>query len=143
MFNSEIKDKFISAFSTKILAIRNYKAEKTEFFTDDFLNIPDLEDFLEEIHTGESDITPAGKSFLQHYYGFDTLADLLSERDSLSLNKEASTSEAIKSWLENIKPMEIFAFIEESRGHTVEGLPLRADLLPPENIEELLPDSQE
>jgi hypothetical protein len=64
----------------KILGVRNYRSDKKEFSVFDFADIDVLESFLEEVSTGESDITPAGKSFLEKHYGLNNLSELLHRR---------------------------------------------------------------
>ena len=54
----------IAAFQSKILGVRNYKSDKDEFVFADFIDMRVLADFLTEVFTTESDITPAGKVFL-------------------------------------------------------------------------------
>lgn len=117
--NINNKEQILIAFKDKILAIRNYRSEKKEFLVRDFVDQKILEEVLEEIETGESDITPAGKSFLGVYYGFDTLATIF---------------EKPQMWFLELKPMEVITFIEESKGNKVSEQNLRVDLLPPENI---------
>ena len=105
-------------YTNKILAIRNYNSDKKEFGVADFQDLTQLKKIISEILTGESDITPAGKMFLQTYYGFDKLSNMFN-------------SEFSKEWLEGIVPMETIAFIEECRGNNVSNNNLREVLLPP------------
>lgn len=126
------KEQFIHQFSNKILGLRNYRSSKKEFATDDFVNLEVLESFLEEVFNGESDLTPAGKSFLEKYFGFDELADLLVKRGKFSISHQCSQQAEISSWLKKTIPMEIMRFIEKSRGNITDDTTLRHDLLPPE-----------
>jgi hypothetical protein len=57
----------------KILGVRSYRSDKNEFSAFDFADIDVLESFLEEVWTGESDITPAGRAFLEKHYGLNNL----------------------------------------------------------------------
>lgn len=131
---SSDKENFIESYSNKILGVRNYKSEKKEFYTDDLINIEVLEDFLEEVFNSESDITPAGKSFLEKYYGFDKLTENIIERGRFSFSSESATFDEIYVWLKELHPMETMTFIEESRGNIKDVATLRPDLLPPENL---------
>ena len=125
-------EKTIEKYLNKILGIRNYKSGKKDFGTTDFLDNNILADFLAEVQTGESDITPAGKSFLEVYYGFDSMSKILSKNTAfINANKNFSDVESIKKWLENITPMETFFFIEKARGNLKQEQTLREDLLPP------------
>ncbi len=124
------KPELSAAFRGKILGIRNYPSAKCEFSVDDFLDFKVLEDFLQEVSTGESDVTPAGKAFLERFYGFAELASRLSN----TFRKDAglSTAEEVQAWLESLVPMEIIRFIEGARGNVKAGSRLREDLLPPD-----------
>jgi hypothetical protein len=116
----------------KILGVRNYRSDKNEFSVFDFADIDVLESFLEEVSTGESDITPAGKSFLEKHYGLNNLSELLHRRGIAHRFVYKGDSPAgIEEWLKNLEPMGTRAFIEEARGNIKPGAKLRADLLPP------------
>jgi hypothetical protein len=104
--NETSKAELVKAYDSKILAIRLYKSSKQEFRVNDFLDPQALSIILEEITTGESDITPAGKAFLEQYYGNEELT-------------------------RNMVPMETLRFIEESKGNIQPGQGLREELLPP------------
>lgn len=123
------------AFEKKILGIRNYAHEKGEFFVPDFLNVEELDYFLGEVTTGESDISPAGKVFLEKYYGLEQLAKRLFEKKGMFHGEGYFKSEAeMVSWFKEVVPMEAMTFIETARGNIEEGDTLREDLLPPKNI---------
>ncbi len=130
----EDKEKIESTFKEKILGICNYSGQ--EFFVDDFKDLNILNNFLGEVFCGESDITPAGKSFLNHYYGFKNLSSiLLKENKSIASSEFGMESEkSIFEWLESLVPMEIMTFIEKARGNIQDGDTLRPDLLPPEGF---------
>ena len=116
----------------KILGVRNYRSDKKEFSVFDFAEIDVLESFLEEVWTGESDITPAGKSFLEKHYGLNNLSELLhSRRSARRFLYKGDSPARIEEWLKNLEPMGTMAFIEEARGNIKPGAKLRADLLPP------------
>ncbi len=127
------KEQVLAAYREKLLGIRNYRhVTKQEFRADDFLDQKILFEFLEEVDTCESDITPAGKAFLASYYGLKELSATLAKDGGLTNTLE--TPEQIQAWLEKLEPMEITRFVEEARGTVTKNTPLRADLLPPENI---------
>lgn len=128
--NGEITE----AYKSKILAIRNYKSDKKEFLVDDFTDIGVLEKILEEIDTGESDITPAGKSFLEEYFGFDKLASILLERKIFLTSPNPSSLRGLVSWFETLEPMNTITFIEKSKDNISDEQSLREDLLPPKGI---------
>jgi hypothetical protein len=132
-----MKNDLILLYKNKILAVRNYKSEKHEFSTEDFIKLQTLASILDEVATGESDITPAGKSFIAQYYGFHNLADLLISENTLTESIADLSSDKLRLWLENLKPMEIIRFVMESKGVIHEGQPLNEKLLPPTGDEEL------
>jgi hypothetical protein len=132
----EKNEKIITAYKYKTLGVRNYSSDKKEFFVEDFINDKILDDFLDEVDTGESDITPAGKAFIENYFGFGNLARALLIRNKFFLSKKyvPERLNEVKSWIENLVPMETITFIEKARGNIKEGDSLREDLLPPKNI---------
>lgn len=120
-------------FDKKILGIRNYKSDKREFNTTDFLDFKVLVDYLWELDTGECDITPAGKSFIENYYGFDELAKKLATHGyDLPPENTVTNQQTFTAWLKSLVPMETITFIEQARGNIGESTKLRDDLLPPE-----------
>jgi hypothetical protein len=80
---------------------------------------------------GESDMTPAGKSFIEQYYGFENLAERLA-LDGFVLSQVPSPSQEICKWLRDLEPMATIRFIEESRGRIGPNASVRDDLLPPD-----------
>jgi|SRR6185436_6660303 len=125
-------EKTLAAFAGKILGVRNYRQAKSVFTVSDFADRATLADFLEEVRTCESDITPAGKSFLERYYGFEQAAAVISEgrpaADPLSIQAKAV------QWLIELEPMATSRFIGEASGKIQPGAALRPELLPPEEI---------
>lgn len=130
------RDKAYQLFKNKILAIRNYKSDKNEFTVDDFIDLKVLGKILDEIDTGESDITPAGKVFLKKYYGNKGLANKLVMQKVLTESIKGFSSDELMAWLDNLVPMETISFIETSRGNIKQGQRLREDLLPPKDLGE-------
>ncbi len=133
MNKNDLEHKYLG----KILAIRLYPHDKNEFFIDDFKDIKILDEVLEEIFIGESDITPAGYSFLKEYFDLNELAkDLFNLENSKTVGnksyfkKEQDLVNAIQSQL---TPMETLSFIEMARGNISDQFTLRDDLLPPSN----------
>jgi hypothetical protein len=124
----------VAAFGSKILGVRNYKSEKKEFLVGDFCEPAILKKFLLEVSTGESDMTPAGKAFLDKYYGFEALALEIAKPGDFALDRRPSTSKEILEWLYGIEPMRTISFIEEARGNIKPETRLRADLLPPDDL---------
>ncbi len=119
-------------FKNKILGIRNYKSDKKEFSADDFTDFKILVDFLWEVDTGESDITPAGQSFMEKYFGFDELAKMLvSKGYNLPPENTETNEQSVSAWLKSLEPMQTISFIEQARGNIQNGAALREDLLPP------------
>jgi len=127
------REAILKAFAAKILGVRNYKSEKKQFDVADFVQNDTLDLFLNEVLTGESDITPAGKTFIERYYGFARLAIDLAERATLIEFAKRAGSDELYGWLKNIQPMETILFIEQARGRIGPGATLNADLLPPED----------
>lgn len=133
--DSSLQEKLTIAFATKMLGIRNYAHEKNEFFVSDFLTLDELDYFLCEVVTGESDITPAGIVFLEKYYGFAELARILFEKKGMFYGEGYFKSEdEMTEWLIDVVPMEVVTFIETARGNIGEGATLRDELLPPKNV---------
>lgn len=128
--NNTEKQKLIGTYKPKILGIRNYKHSKKEFFMEDFLNLKSLDGFLEEVGTGECDITPAGKAFLEKYYGLGELANLLANEIPTEDNR-AKYKEDITRVLKYLEPMQTMSFVEQARGNISKDFTFREDLLPP------------
>ena len=111
-------------FNEKILAVRHYASNKREFLVEDFLNPTVLLDIMDEVQTGESDITPAGKKFLEIYYSDEELKELLNSLDDDAAN-----------WVHTLVPMEMGTFIAQAKGQisTDDNEPaLNPKLLPPD-----------
>ncbi len=133
-----IGDDLRKSYSDKILGVRNYKSNKNEFFTADFINLSDLGNFLGEVSTGESDLTPAGLQFLVDCYG--SIQDIAGKIVKGSFDNEfifkqkdkASMIAEYTKWLEGVEPMEIASFIAEARSQINENSKLNIRLLPPE-----------
>src|SRR4051812_31251257 len=127
------KEQLIEAYKAKILGIRNYKSDKKELIVADLIDQKMLAEFVVEVLTGGSDFTPAGKVFLEKFYGFKELAaSLLDNVDFNKTHSHVSQSE-LEEWLKGLNPMEVITFIEESKGTIKEGVSVRDDLLPPKD----------
>ena len=119
-------------YANKILGVRNYKHEQSEFFVKDFTDLDLLEPILNEMFTGESDISPAGKRFLEEYYGIGNLAELLFRRENIKeMGWSFPSIQEIEEHINNIVPMEAIMFIETARGNISDDSELREDLMPP------------
>lgn len=130
------KERVYQLYKNKILAVRNYQSDKKHFTVDDFTDMKSLGIVLDEVDTGESDITPAGKSFIEKYYGFAGLAKILVTQNVLTeAIKDLSFQELIL-WLKSLEPMFTINFIETVRGNVKKGQKLREDLLPPKDLGE-------
>lgn len=130
------KEHIYQLYKNKILAIRNYKSDKKHFTVDDFIDLNILGKVLDEVDTGESDITPAGKSFIEKYYGFEGLAKILFKQNVLTEAIKELSFEELISWLGSLEPMSTINFIETARGNVKKGQALRKDLLPPDDDED-------
>ncbi len=133
---SKYRLQLLSAYKSKILGIRNYNSTKTEFDSSDLTNNKMLARFLEEVFTGESDITPAGLAFLESYYGeMKKVAKIkISQETSFASHSRIKKAKMVKDcveWLASITPMETREFIESSRGNINENSKLKDSLLPP------------
>lgn len=136
--NTPEKEKCLKVYKSKILAVRNYESTKDYFVADDFINENMLVEIIDEISTGESDITPAGKSFIEDYYGFENIAKMFNDADiSLFIPKETLRKGKVAAytwWFKNIEPMELAIFIAQSQGlEASKGTPLKEEFLPPED----------
>ncbi len=129
---THVLSQIIDKYEGKVMGVRNYRATKKEFNSSDFIDIKKMEDFLEEVSCGESDITPAGLMFIKEYYGFNKLAKLLYKRKALRL--DFSSRKEIEQWFEEIVPMEISRFVGEAQGGLKGGETLKDELMPPKNI---------
>jgi hypothetical protein len=129
------RDDLLKAYSGKILGVRLYKSDKQELLVDDFMVIDVLDEFLAEVSASECDITPAGKSFLERYFGLERVAQMMAQRKAeFSREMGERSVDDIRRWLADLRPMEVATFIEEARGNLKEGATLRSDLLPPEEV---------
>ncbi|MES2971429.1 MAG: hypothetical protein V4702_03855 [Patescibacteria group bacterium] len=125
------------SYRSKILAVRNYQADKEEFTIDDFIDQQSLIDIIIEINEAVCDITPAGKVFLKEYYGYESIAKMFVNADiNLYAPKEKLKDGKLAAytwWLENMKPMEITMLIAEARGEVInKDTKLKKILMPPD-----------
>ena len=122
-------------FIDKILGVRNYKSDKNEFYTYDFLRFDVLHDFLWEVDTGESDITPAGLSFIEKYFGFEELVkSFVAKGDRLPPDSDDHSEPSQLAWLKSLEPMQTITFIEQARGNIQQGASLNKRLMPPDCV---------
>lgn len=125
-------------YRSKILAVRNYESEKDVYTVDDFLDPPTLVDIFEELFTGESDISPAGKSFVELYFDPEVFARTLVAvnflRTVIRPASETAYYQGLLSWIKDIEPMEIATFIANAQGVDVDAESLEEDLLPPSGV---------
>lgn len=129
MSKEQIKDRY----TEKILAVRNYASEQRVFGVQDFVNTTTLETVLEEVSDGESDITPAGKAFLDQYFGIENVAQMMLERGFLD-KSTADSVPLVAEWLRALEPMEVVSFVERARSEDVlqgESIVLQEKFLPP------------
>lgn len=117
--NKETTERF-SRYGDKILGIRNYEAEKDEFYATDFINRNTLYDFMWEVSDGESDFTPAGIVFLNEYFDFQELASQFrqSGKQLPPHGEGQSEKERISKFIDymkNVEPMETALFIAEAQ----------------------------
>lgn len=75
------KEKIIGKYKGKLLGVCNYREKGGDFYVADFLDRTSLIDFLYELESHESTLTEFGYSFLEEYYGFDKIADMLLEEN--------------------------------------------------------------
>lgn len=126
------KNKIKEKYKDKILGVRLYPHEKSEFYLSDFLSLDLICPVMGEFYTCESDITPAGKAFIEEYYGFSNLASLLIDKGKLKESISEYNVEELTNWLVNLIPMESLRFINESRGTIAPGQSLNERLNPPD-----------
>lgn len=114
-----IQHNVIEAFSDKVLGVRNYEADKDEFYSTDFLDSKVLLEFLDEVSSGESDITPAGYVFLNQHFDIRKVAEN-ARKDGIALppyNRGKTDEERIEyflNFIKNLKPMVTALFMTES-----------------------------
>lgn len=127
------KESLINLFKNKILGVRNYKSNKEVFLVSDFLDEKTLDMFLDEVYSGESDLSPAGKCFIENYFGFKNLATSVSNRNPSFLSERSPNNIVmIENWLKDLLPMQISKFVGEARGELEKDAKLRDELLPPD-----------
>src|ERR1041385_499710 len=73
---------FLKKMDKELLGYRNYRALKKHFHKSDFDNVKILQKFLNEVLTGESDITDEGIRYLNEI-GLDTLSKSLADHGGL------------------------------------------------------------
>lgn len=96
------------------LALRNYSSEKKIFYEEDFLNLSLLIEILNEVLTGESDLTVQGKTYLEHRISSNNLAQLIADKGGLDELKNGTNREDIETALKNMIPLQTFNFIQEA-----------------------------
>ncbi len=104
------KSKIEEKYKGKVLAFTLYQSGSGPFYVKDFIDFDKLAYILDEIHTGESDITRDGIYFLKEYYSFDDLAKKLSDD-----NWYGYSIEEAKEFLENMNPFVGANFITNVR----------------------------
>lgn len=127
----ENKAQILRQYQGKVLGVRNYRSDKQEFKISDLTDPEILVEFIVETFTGESDITPAGKAFLEEYYDFKELAATLHENHKFLKTHGHVPLNELQGRLASLIPMETSRFVEEVKGTIQEGATLREDLLPP------------
>lgn len=95
------------------LAVRNYRHEKKIFNEEDFSSLPTLILILNEVLTGESDLTMEGKKFIENRYDYLDLANKIAQHGGLIELKNGRDISAIEKAIRNITPMETYNFIQE------------------------------
>lgn len=97
----------------ELLGYRNYRALKNNFHKSDFDNVKTLQKFLNEVLTGESDITDEGIKYLNEA-GLDIVSKNLAENGGL-VESDLYTTEEIQDRLSKLVPHETAKFIAEAR----------------------------
>lgn len=109
-----------ASYEGKILGFRNYESDKDEFFSSDFNNAAILLGFLHEVSEHESDVTPAGISYLKYQLDLEQLAKDARECGiALPPYGRGKTDEErighFLTYIETLEPMETALFTAESR----------------------------
>lgn len=110
MSNADSKD----VIRRNILGYRNYKSDKKEFFKEDFESLEVLREFLEEMFTGESDITGIGREFLLQRLRSSDAAQRVMDLGGVRILNVKTAQELIGA-VERQKPHEIAMFIAEAK----------------------------
>jgi len=97
----------------ELLGFRNYRSDKMYFYKEDFDDIKNLQGFLSEVSTGESDITKEGKSYLLELGHEQTALNL--EALGGIVEDGATTQEQIQLFIHNLEPLYTRKFIESAR----------------------------
>lgn len=119
------EDDTVARYRNKILGVRNYEADKGEFYVADFINRDELYDFLWEVSTHESDFTPAGIAFMKEYFDLEQLGyEYTQEKKQLPPSGRGETdTERVRHFIDYInklQPMETTLVIAQSQ-HQDEG----------------------
>ncbi len=97
-----------------ILGYRNYPSDKKEFFKEDFEDTGTLQEFLDEIITGESDITELGKNVLLEMFDVSDLAQRILDNGGLR-EVDVTAANQIRNIVLRQEPHVVAAFISEAR----------------------------
>jgi hypothetical protein len=109
------KDKY----NSKILGVRNYESDKENFYSVDFKDIETFVNFIMEVSTGESDLTPAGISYIKSFIDLKDVAnqavyrglDLPPYDDMQDDGSGSDPSLRFIQYVNDISPMEMALFI--------------------------------
>jgi hypothetical protein len=96
------------------LAIRNYAHSKSFFDDEDFQSVEVVISVLNEVLTGECDLTSQGKIYLEDKYGYVKLAQEIVNCGGLVELENGKDVKSVELFLQNIKPMETSDFIQSN-----------------------------
>lgn len=110
---SQEKRQVIIAWRDIALAVPLYSnASREAYYAEDMLPLDSMIDIMNEVFCSESDITDKGKQFLEEFFGFESLANILiNNKRFYYLSNAIQLTESLK----NLVPHEIGAFITEAR----------------------------
>lgn len=101
----------LKSYRDQVMAFPVYgDAYRNEYYVEDLLDVNSLVFIINEILTGESDLTEAGQGFLFFYYGCMELAKILKAHPDFTWTY---TEEELEEVLRSLEPYEISSFLAQ------------------------------
>lgn len=110
---SESKRKVLLSYRDQVLAVPLYSsAKRAAYYSEDFLELDSLVFIMNEVLSGESDITVQGKKFIKEFFGHENLAHKLIKSSQFRFNY---SEQQLAEYFAKMEPNEIGNFIRECR----------------------------
>ena len=109
----ENKRKVLISFRDQALAIPLYSSAKRKaYYSEDFLESDSLIYIMNEVFSGESDVTDDGKKFLKEFWGHENLAHILMGNGKFDYDY---SEQELLNYLAEMVPNEVGDFIREAQ----------------------------